>query len=524
MSILNNNLERVIALGLDSLFKQINRGLEKESLRVDTQGILAQTPHPATLGSALTHPSITTDFSEAQLEFVTPVSQDIDSLTNFLTETHHFTYQNIANEKLWASSMPCIINDDTPIPIARFGHSNIAKMKEVYRKGLGHRYGKLMQTISGIHYNFSLPSEFWPYYLGFSAANAPQDTALRDAISAEYLKLIRNFHRSSWLILYLFGASPAVCKTFLKDREHSLEQYAGNSFYAPYGTSLRMSNLGYSNDAQSSIKACYNRLDSFTQSLLAAMRQPYAEYQKIGVKVNGEYRQLNANLLQIENEFYASIRPKRVANSGEKPSEALSARGIEYIEVRSLDLNPYVPIGIDQETIIFLDMYLLYCLFNDSPMLNNADLAENDKNKVDTVMLGRQPNLKLHRDGTAIALKTWASEIIAAMRPIAKILDSIHFTRRYGQVLDSQIACLEDPNQTLSGRILQDMQANYSSFYEFAIAKSEAHERFFKHLRLNDSAKANFTALATSSLARQQTLEQADSIDFDSFLDDYFKV
>ncbi|MFT5259455.1 MAG: glutamate--cysteine ligase [Saprospiraceae bacterium] len=519
MSALNKNLEKVIDLGLDSLFNQINRGLEKESLRVDTDGAMAQTPHPTTLGAALTHPSITTDFAEAQLEFVTPVSQDIDSLTNFLTEAHHFTYQNIGDEKLWASSMPCIIKEGAPIPIARFGSSNIAKMKETYRLGLGHRYGQLMQTISGIHYNFSLPKEFWPFYLGI--ADGPE---LQDAISAEYLKLIRNFHRSSWIILYLFGASPAVCKTFLNDREHSLDEYAGSSFYAPYGTSLRMSNLGYSNDAQSSIKACYNQLSTFTESLVEAMHTPHAEYEEIGVKVNGEYQQLNANLLQIENEFYAAIRPKRVADSGEKPSEALSSRGVEYIEVRSVDLNPYVPIGIDQETIIFLDMYLLYCLFNDSPLLDDKDLAENHQNKVDTVMVGRKPGLNLSRDGQSISLKQWSTEIIEEMRPIARILDSIHFTRRYGQVLDSQLESIEDPSKTLSGRILQDMQSNYSSFYEFAIAKSEEHETFFKHLRLNESARTNFANLAKSSLADQAEIEANDTVDFDAFLEDYFKV
>lgn len=519
MSILNKNLEKIIDLGLDSLFNQINRGLEKESLRVDTNGALAQTSHPKTLGSALTHPSITTDFSEAQLEFVSPVSQDIDSLTNFLTEAHHFTYQNIGEEKLWVNSMPCIIKEGMPIPIARFGSSNSAKMKETYRLGLGHRYGQLMQTISGIHYNFSLPTEFWPYYLGIQ-----DEERLQDVISAEYLKLIRNFHRSNWILLYLFGASPAVCKTFLKGTEHNLEEYAGNSFYAPYGTSLRMSNLGYSNDAQSSIKACYNRLDTFTKSLVSAMHQSHAEYEKIGIKVDGEYRQLNANLLQIENEFYASIRPKRVARRGEKPSEALSSRGVEYVEVRSIDLNPYVPIGIDQETIIFLDMYLLYCLFDDSPMMSDSDPDENNRNKLDTVMMGRKPGLRLSRNGKTISLKDWSIQIITSMRPIAEILDAIHFTKRYGHVLDAQLESVNDPGKTPSGRMLQDMQSKYSSFYEFGIVKSEEHEEFFKHLRLNESAKDNFTHLASQSLADQTQLENEDTEDFDTFLANYFRT
>ncbi len=521
MAMLKQNLEKIIDLGLDSLFNQINRGLEKESLRADPDGRLAATAHPTALGSPLTHPSITTDFAEAQLEFVTPVSQDIDSLTHFLTDVHHFTYQSIGKEKLWVNSMPCILKEGNDIPIARFGSSNIAKMKETYRMGLGYRYGRLMQTISGIHYNFSLPKEFWPYYLDLEDASTK---ALQDAVSAQYLSLIRNFHRYSWILYYLFGASPAVCKTFLKDQPHQLEEYAGNSFYAPYGTSLRMSDLGYSNNAQSGIRTCYNQLDTFTASLVSAMHEPHPEYEKIGVKVDGEYRQLNANLLQIENEFYSSIRPKRVTKSGEKPSEALSERGVEYVEVRCIDLNPYVPIGIDQETIIFLDMFLLYCLLEDSPELNAAELQTSKENTRTTVMRGREPGITLQHQGKPIALVDWGTQLVEAMRPIAKTLDSIHFTQRYGQVLDYQLACLADQALTPSGRILQDMQTKYSSFYEFAVTKAEEHEEFFKHLRLNKEAKARFEDLAKQSLLDQKAVEEADEVGFDEFLADYFKT
>ena len=275
-------------------------------------------------------------------------------------------------------------------------------MKEVYRLGLGHRYGRLMQTISGIHYNFSLPKEFWHHYLEKNVAEVSKDD-----ISHQYMRLIRNFHRHTWLLFYLFGASPSVCKSFLQGYQHKLEEYAGNSFYAPYATSLRMSDLGYSNDAQSSIKVCYNELENFTDSLVAAMNTPQAEYEEIGVKVAGEYHQLNANLLQIENEFYGSIRPKRVARSGERPSHALIERGVEYVEVRCMDLNPYVPIGIDQETIVFLDIFLLYCLFEESPEMTTEETQKYTRNNQRAVMRGREPGLKLKRNGEKITLKNW---------------------------------------------------------------------------------------------------------------------
>ncbi|MEE9447803.1 MAG: glutamate--cysteine ligase [Arenicellales bacterium] len=518
MNSLKQNLEKVISLGIESLFKKIHRGIEKESLRVKPNGALADTTHPKALGSALTHPSITTDYCEAQLEFVSPVSTDIDTLTNFLTDAHHYTYQNIGNEKLWVNSMPCIIRKEKDIPIARFGTSNVGKMKEIYREGLGHRYGRLMQTISGIHYNFSLPKEFWPHYLGKT-----NQADLTDAISDEYLKLIRNFHRHTWLLFYLFGASPSVCKTFLQGQDHELDDFEGNSFYAPYATSLRMSDIGYSNDAQDGIKVCYNDLENFTDSLLKAMNTSHSDYEKIGVKVDGEYQQLNTNLLQIENEFYASIRPKRVAKTGERASTALIERGIEYVEVRCIDLNPYVPIGIDQETIVFLDMFLLYCLFEASPDMTTEDMQRCKSNNNLAIMRGREPDLTLDENGKDTPLKNWAEKIIDNMHPIAEILDSIHFSDRYTHVLSLQVEKIKDAHKTPSGKILDDVMNEHSSFFDFAQYQAKRHESFFKHLVQNNESKTQFEQQAHDSLLKQTDIEQKDSLTFDEYLAAYFE-
>lgn len=518
MNNLKQNLDHIVALGIESLFKKINRGIEKESLRVDPNGGLAMTPHPASLGSALTHPSITTDYSEAQLEFVSPVSNDIDTLTNFLTDVHHYTYQNIGDEKLWVNSMPCILYSEDAIPIARFGSSNVGKMKEVYRLGLGHRYGRLMQTISGIHYNFSLPKEFWSHYLG----KDPEDVN-KDDISNQYLKLIRNFHRHTWLLFYLFGASPSVCKSFLKGRKHNLIEHANNSFHGPYATSLRMSGLGYSNDVQSSINVCYNELETFTDTLVNAMNTPNPEYENIGVKVAGEHRQLNANLLQIENEFYGSIRPKRVAESGERASSALIDRGVEYIEVRCMDLNPYVPIGIDQETIIFLDMFLLYCLFKESPEMTSEETQKYTANNQTAVTQGRKPGIKLNKNGGLISLTDWANDIIKEMLPIAQMLDSVHFSKQHTHVLQLHADKIEDASLTPSARILSDIDNHYSSYFDFAQSQSERHESFFKHLVQNTESKALFEQQAAESILKQQQIEANDHISFDEYLAAYFK-
>ncbi len=514
---LKQNLDKIVSLGIDVLFNQINRGIEKESLRTSDDGTLANTAHPAALGSPLTHPRITTDFSEAQLEFVSPVVQDIEGITSFLTAAHHYTYQNIGQEKLWVNSMPCMLEGDDDIPIARFGQSNIAKMKEVYRLGLGHRYGRLMQTISGIHYNFSLPDEFWTYYLGKDLSK----TELREGISVAYFGLIRNFHRHAWLVFYLFGASPAVCRTFLKGRDHHLDSSDG-SFYAPYATSLRMSDVGYSNKAQSQIKVCYNNLDDYIDTLKKALATEHTPYADIGTDGGDSWQQLNSNLLQIENEFYAVIRPKRVVASGEKPVHALRERGVEYVEVRCMDLNPFVPIGIDQETIHFLDMFLLHCLLSASPDIDDTENEHIANNKSKAVLEGRKPGLELSDNGQQRSLTDWGAQLIDELRPIAAILDSVQFTNHHNNVLDQQLAKINQPELTPSDQVLATMANNDWSFFEFAQNQAEEHERFFKHLHLNESTKADFKKMATLSLAEQLEIEASDTQTFDEFMAEYF--
>src|SRR5665647_342955 len=213
-----------------SVLAGLQRGIEKESLRVRPDGTLAATPHPRALGSALTHPHITTDFSEAQLELITGVHSTVAACLDELAHIHQFVYRHIGDELLWCGSMPCNLPDEQAIPIARFGQSNVGRAKTLYRTGLAHRYGRRMQLISGLHYNFSLPEHSWPM------------ADFRDADEG-YFALIRNFRRHAWLLLYLFGASPAVCASFVEGRSHELQELAPGTLYLPYATSLRMSRL-----------------------------------------------------------------------------------------------------------------------------------------------------------------------------------------------------------------------------------------------------------------------------------------
>ena len=492
----------------------IRRGIEKESLRVTPEGRLAQTPHPLAMGSALTHPYITTDYSEALLELITPVADSADECLEFLSDLHKFTYQHLpAGERLWVSSMPCLLESEEQIPLAQYGSSNMGRLKTLYREGLGHRYSRLMQTIAGIHYNFSMPESFWEDYRAVLGSTEP----LQDFQTRHYLHLIRNFHRYSWLLVYLFGASPAVCRCFTKDRGHDLQNWDQNTLYKPYATCLRMGDLGYRSDAQRSIYVCYNDINNYIDSLYGALSTPYADYEKIGLEKDGHKLQINTNLLQLENEFYATIRPKRVGE-GKRPLQLLKEKGIQYIEVRALDLNPFLPAGIDAGQIHFLDSFLLYCLLADSPWCEQAEYRDIERNLSLTVNRGREPGLRLNRGAEEIALTDWASGLLADISHAAALLDHSHKTGRYREALAAQKAKVDDPALTPSAQILAQMKEQSLPFCKFGMQMSEQTQAYFTHSPMTATRADHLIAASAQSLVVQAQMEAQDSISFDDFL------
>ena len=503
-----------------ALLTGIVRGIEKESLRVDPTGHLAMTPHPKALGSALTHPSITTDYSEALLEFITAPSASIDQVLHELDEIHRYTYQHIGEELLWVSSMPCQLGDDSSIPVAKYGSSNIGKMKQVYRVGLGNRYGRLMQTIAGIHYNFSVPDELWQE---LQAASGDQQS-LQHFKTQGYFATIRNFRRYAWLLLYLLGAAPAVCKSFVRGREHRLQPVGADShsLYTPYATSLRMGDLGYQSEAQSSLVVCYNDLDQYVRTLRSALEQPYPPYNEIGLKnEQGNYKQLNTALLQIENEFYSSIRPKRTAKMGETPIHALQDRGVEYIEVRCIDLNPLIPNGIDADTIRFLDSFLLFCLLEDSPETNNQEYARIPENNLRTVYQGRDPNIMLAEADGERSLRDWGNSLLEAMAPVAKQLDAAHGSDDYSAILSTMQSRLSDASTTPAATLLHEMAEHGETYYGMAMRMACEQRDYFCARPPSPETVAKYSGLAEQSIARQAEIESSDKLSFDEFLAQY---
>ena len=511
-------IEKIDRAETDILPGTIRRGLEKESLRIDAEGVLSQQPHPSALGAALTHRYITTDYSEALLEFVTPVTEDVETLIGFLNQLHRFTYLNIGDEKLWVNSMPCILHGEESIPIAYYGESNAGRMKTVYRQGLAHRYGKLMQTISGIHFNFSLEDQFWHFYRDLCGSTVP----LRDFKSEAYLGLMRNFYRNDWMIPYLFGASPAVCGTFLEGRDHHLQPLGDHSYFLPYATSLRLSDLGYQSDAQASVHLSLNSLDEYTTSLVKATTETYPPYQEIGIQVNGEYRQLNDSLLQIENEYYATMRPKRVAQSGERPSHALQERGVEYIEVRSLDLDPFLPVGIDEDGIRFLDMMMISCLLESSPPMDWDEFRRVRATRNQIAERGREPGLVITKaDGTRCSVERCGLEFIKYLEPLADALSC--GDGRYRVALENKRKLFEEPELTPSARAMDGIHQHNDTFFYFAKAQAEHHEEIFKQASQDLQFASQFEEEAAASLERAKQMELDDDESFETFLDKYFE-
>jgi len=489
-----------------------HRGVEKEGLRVDVRGQLALTPHPQALGSALTNPCITTDYSEALLELITRPQGSVTAMLAELGDIHRFTAQRLDGEVIWNQSMPGRLPAEADIPIAWYGTSHSGMLKHVYRRGLAQRYGKAMQCIAGVHYNYSLPDEVW------QILETPGDT-LQTRRSRGYLGLIRNFIRHAWLPMYLFGASPAVSRNFLLDGVpgaqgpqclQALETDA-DTLYLPHATSLRMSDLGYSNKAQSELQLCYNDIETFVRRIYSAVTTPWPAYEAIGTQRDGQWLQLNTNILQIENEYYSSVRPKRTTERGERPATALMMRGVEYVEIRCLDIDPYAPAGLSSQTAHFIDTFLLFCAVEDSPCFaHNGFCQDSHRNFARVCREGRAPGLMLSNQGQPVRLQDWGLDIIARLQPYAVLLDEVNHTSAHAQALQVQEEKLRDVALTPSATLLRDLREQRLGLHDFTLAQSQHHHQHWLAAALAEDVRSALEQTAQASLTQQQRMEEAD--------------
>ena len=521
-NVVDKNFERRLAglinSGERAVLRGGRKGVEKESLRVAPDGVIAQTRHPQALGAPLTNEHITTDFSESLIELVSPPFGETWELLQYLCDIHQFVYRHLGDELLWATSMPCAIDGDASIPLAQFGNSNVGRMKTVYRHGLGVRYGRIMQAISGVHFNYSFSPKLWGVLQDINRSKQPG----QDFVSEQYFGVLRNYRRYGWLVLYLFGTSPAVSNSFFAGRENTLPVLDADTVYEPYGTSLRMSDIGYRNKNQSTLSVSVNSLDEYVRDLSRAIGTPYPPYEKIGVKADGVYQQLNANILQIENEYYSYIRPKRIARSGERPTKALHRAGVEYVEVRALDVSAFDPVGVNQNKLRFLEAFLALCLLRESAPIGVGEQPGLDANHLLVARRGREPNLMLRREQRDFPMIEWARELLDSMQGLCEMLDHGEPARPYSSALEQQRAKIDDVERTPSARLLAEMRQTGESFFQLALRMSKLHKDYFLGLYPpNESRLGEFAAEAQESLEAQRNIEAADKVNFEAYLEHY---
>ena len=456
-------------------------GLERESLRVDSKGNLSLKPHPKSFGSPLTNPFISTDFGEAQIEWMTPPLTTFAKSEKFLEYLIAYSYEKIGKELFWPYSFPCSLPEE--IQSAKYGSSYLAQTKEIYRKGLKYRYGSGVQMISGIHFNFSFTHSFWEFlYLEIN----PKES-FSSFVNNSYFHLMRNFLRESYLLTYLFGSSPVMNRSLIKEVPKDLDLLDQETVFGKYATSLRMSSYGYYSCIQHQLSISYNDFNSYLSDMEYAISTPKEEYKKMGIYRGDEQIQ------QLESEHYTKIRPKCILQEEETPLKGLKKRGVEYIEIRSIDLNPFIPLGINDEQLLFLHQFLLYCLFKRSPEISIKEAKSLTTDQLRVALEGRNPKLNLLSQG---------KKILKEIEPIAHLLNE-----GYVENLKKQKEKLKFPELTPSAQVIQELTRKKENLRSFSLRQAKLHRKTLQEKKLPLKMREKLDKSCEESLFAKQVLE-----------------
>lgn len=502
-------------------------GIERETMRIDQQGLIASTAHPKSLGLAFTNQYITTDFAESLIELVSPTFTDSADLMRWLRGLHSFVAQNIGDELLWPASMPPVLPDADNFTIANYGESHQGRIKNIYRRGLSLRYGRRMQTIAGIHLNLSFSKTFLEYYNAINARD--------DCNNTIYFHLLRNYIRNSWLINYLFGSSPAADESFFNKQPlpNFLVKHGNSSYYHPHSTCLRMGRLGYNNRKHSDLRICFNSLDEYINAVKKLTAKPDDEYVAMGVKdASGSWQQLNTNVLQIENEYYASVRPKAVRNHEQKTIDALQENGTEYLEIRNLDLDPFSSCGIDEEQIRFMQMFSLYLSLIPSPPISAEECQYIRRLEDEIIMNNLQQDQEFKSlGGAAFNLADHTEEMLNDMEALAELLDGLGdiggsgstSDTPYAYALKKQRAIVEGQTDLPALRQMKLMQNDKQSFVELMLSLATEHKNHLVQEQQADINNEMAQEAQRSITEGQQILEGQQDVPLDEFISNYLK-
>lgn len=497
------------------LLQNLRRGLEREALRINQQGCLAPTPHPDTLGAALTHRWMTTDFAEAMLEFTTPVKTDITILLQFLQDLHSHALRHLKGESLWPLSMPDLLGQEPHIALAHYGSSQLGRFKTLYRQGLQQRYGATMQCIAGIHYNVSFPPAFWLTEPTESFSHHSQSCA-----STGYFRLIRNYYRFGWIIPYLFGASPVVAVNFLRSCKTTLpfESLSSEIWGLPYATSLRLSDIGYNNRTLP-FQPPLNHLEDYLEGLQQLLQTPSPQFAQLGVTRSGTYQQLNTHVLQLENEFYCPIRPKATQRPEERPLKALRRSGVDYLEVRALDLNPFSPIGVDATQLRFLDLFLVWCALADPRVMTPQEFIQCQNNWQRICIAGRQPGQFVTvNSGQQRPLAEVGQALFAELQAIAPLFDKADPDKPYQGVCQQLAPAMSDPSLTLSAQLIALIKQENGNLQALGSTLAQGYRDTLMSQPLQCLTEQELAEEQQRSLAELRALEQCESLNFEQYL------
>lgn len=396
-----------------------NFGVEREGLRVGVKGELSRNKHPKVFGNKIMNPYITTDFSESQLELITPVFNTSKEVYDFLNALYDIVALEIGDEYIWPESMPCIIPDDREIPIATFCKCKQGEEARAYREELLRKYGGKIQLISGIHYNFSLDDDV----LNKLYENSSKKEDFKTFKDNLYLKIVRNYLRYRWLLIYLLGSTGVVHSSYKGECLKKLDNISQGAYSCEGIVSYRNSDCGYG-----------NRVTLF------------ADYTSTREYVNSLKRFINDGLIQSPKEFYSSVRPK--GKNPNKILESLLNEGIQYLEYRSIDINPFSKGGISLEDLEFLELFNLYLLFKEESNYKDwqIDGLENQKN----IARNGGLDIELIRDGEKVSKVQWGLEILNEIRDINHILNL-----GKGELIDAQIEKIKDYKKTNTYRFIE---------------------------------------------------------------------
>ncbi len=448
-------------------------GVERELQRVTQEGNLALTSHPVVLGDKLMNKEITTDFSESQMELITPPFPSVEEVDQYLSYLHEKAEKAVGEEFLWPLSMPPRLPEEELIPIASFSDTLEGQTAFRYRQGLANRYGKKMQMISGIHFNFS----FGEGLLQFLYQELGATLSMTDFTDEIYFSVARNYLRYRWLLIYLFGASPSFDDTYdsvMKNEVEKIRKCCPECCrnYDKYATSLRVSRFGYSNPLQVRNYVFYNGKEEYIQKIRTLLSKKSRKYSKIDL-------QLNDKILQKDSEFYSPIRLKQITEPGESQIDALEKRGVKYAEVRILDVNPMIRNGISLEEMYFLQVFMLLCLFEESLPLNTNEVNINNKNHHIVALSGRKAKLMLYDPkGGRIRMLHKGEMIFERLMLIAGLLDQAAGRSVYRECVQREYEKLKNSALLPSSMIQEESDNRGESFLEYGMRIAKANENF----------------------------------------------